>query len=293
MLQESKYPLGIKILTLLMLIALAFMCMTGLIMVVMYFKGIPIGGLNGIEDVLQYGLGLAKWLIFLQHTLLFVAVPLVFAYFFYKNECIQFLGFKWPSLADFLIFMGLLLCIYPLMAILTTWVSWIPLPEWMRNLDQNQFKALESLMQMNSLTDVLFNLLLFAVLPGIGEELLFRGVIQKELEKSLGKIHMAIWITSLVFALLHFQVVGFLPKLFIGLVLGYAYFYTKSIWVPMALHAINNGSATLALYFAGNSGFDVKENISYFTYGQLFLLVFFTALIGLYFRYIHHYYKVK
>jgi len=40
--------------------------------------------------------------------------------------------------------------------------------------------------------------------------------------------------------------------LIIGLILGYAYYWTKSLWIPMLLHFINNSVPTFMLYWAGD-----------------------------------------
>jgi len=73
---------------------------------------------------------------------------------------------------------------------------------------------------MNSVADLLINLLIIAVLPAIGEELLFRGVIQRELVKVMDNPHIAILLASIIFSAVHMQIQGFLPKLIIGLILG-------------------------------------------------------------------------
>ena len=121
----------------------------------------------------------------------------------------------------------------------------------MENIDKDSINSMLQLLKMDSVSDLLINLIMVGLLPGIGEELLFRGIIQNELRKKLKNPHIAIWITAILFSAFHFQIAGFLPKMMIGLVLGYAYHLSGSLFLPMFIHALNNSFATVALFFAG------------------------------------------
>ncbi|MBL0099594.1 MAG: CPBP family intramembrane metalloprotease [Saprospiraceae bacterium] len=118
-------------------------------------------------------------------------------------------------------------------------------------MDKDSMSALAGLLTMDHPSDLVVNILLLGVLPGIGEELLFRGVIQKEIIEKWQNPHTAIWITAIIFSLFHFQVTGFIPKMMIGAILGYAYYYSGSLILPMIIHALNNSFATVSLYLSG------------------------------------------
>ena len=196
--------------------------------------------------------GLVKSLIGLNHFIVFIICPLIFVYFFYKNEAKEYLSLKHFNPSLLLFFPIALFSLYPLMGFLTFYIQEIDFPQFLKKLDSDSIEALSHLLSMNSFSDLINNILLIGILPGIGEELLFRGIIQKEITTKLKNPHIAIFITALIFGIFHFQVTGFLPKFIIGMVLGYAYYFSKSLILPMILHVINNSFATISFYFAGD-----------------------------------------
>jgi len=199
-------------------------------------------------------IGLVKILIFAQHLILFILLPIIYISIVYQNRWQSFLLFDIPKFEHIVLFGALLISLYPVMGYVAHLVSTLHLPEWMNSLDTESMSSLESLLVMDNVGVLVVNIFVIGILPGIGEELLFRGVIQKELMIVIKNPHLSIFITALIFGLFHFQIVGLFPKVLIGMVLGYAYFYTKNIIVPMLLHALNNSLATTSLYF-------LKKNI--------------------------------
>ena len=79
-----------------------------------------------------------------------------------------------------------------------------------------------------------------AAIAAISEELIFRRVIQKLIQKHSNNIHLAIWITAFLFSAIHLQFYGFVPRMLLGAVLGYMYFWSGSIWMPIIAHFTNN-----------------------------------------------------
>ena len=63
-------------------------------------------------------------------------------------------------------------------------------------------------------------------------------------------IHINILIVSILFSAMHLQFYGFLPRMALGLLLGYLYYWMGSIWVPVLVHFINNGAMVLIYYLA-------------------------------------------
>ncbi|MEZ4960105.1 MAG: CPBP family intramembrane glutamic endopeptidase [Saprospiraceae bacterium] len=100
---------------------------------------------------------------------------------------------------------------------------------------------IEGLLVMESPWELLFSLLVMALVPAIGEEMIFRGLLQKNLLRWLGKPVPAILITALIFSLAHFQVQRFLAIFMLGAALGCLFFWTKNLWIPIAAHFMNNG----------------------------------------------------
>lgn len=193
-----------------------------------------------------------KSIVGLNHFLTFIAAPFVFIFIFYKGKVIRYLQLNHFPPPLLLWFPLALFFLYPLMGFLTFYISQLELPAFMAEMDVDAMETLNSLLKMDSVGDLFINLFLIAILPGVGEELLFRGIIQKEITNRWHNPHLAIWVTAFIFGVFHFQIVGLLPKMMIGLVLGYAYYYSGSLILPMIMHALNNGFATLGYFLAGN-----------------------------------------
>lgn len=119
------------------------------------------------------------------------------------------------------------------------------------------------LARADSIDKLLINIFIIAILPAIGEELFFRAIIQRLLYKVSGRFHLSIWVTAIVFGVMHFNVRGVLPIIFLGLILGYIYFYTENIWLAILAHFINNASLLLIFFkFPVETESVVSDNIS-------------------------------
>jgi hypothetical protein len=93
-----------------------------------------------------------------------------------------------------------------------------------------------------------FNLVLVAIIPAIGEELVFRGVLQKLFGEWTKNKFMGIWISAILFSAMHLQFYGFIPRMLLGALLGYSLLWTGSIWIPILGHFVNNAFAVLLTY---------------------------------------------
>ncbi len=89
---------------------------------------------------------------------------------------------------------------------------------------------------------------MIALLPAIGEELVFRGVVQKIFRQWSRNAHVAIWTTAVLFSAMHMQFYGFIPRMLLGAMLGYMLEWSGSLWLPMLAHFINNAGAVLLTY---------------------------------------------
>ena len=127
------------------------------------------------------------------------------------------------------------------------------LESWMRKTEDQAARLTEMFMKMPDTGSFLFNLLMIAILPAIGEEFLFRGVLQRLLGDWIKNIHIAIFITAFLFAAMHLQFYGFLPRFMLGLLFGYLLYWSGSLWVPVVAHFLNNGAAVV-VSFLGQHG---------------------------------------
>jgi len=232
-----------------------------------------------------------KFLLLFQHLGLFVIPPLVFAQFVSDRPGI-FLGIKpvankthW-GLGIATMFLALL----PINALVELNQS-IQLPEAFAGLEKMMQRAEEqaelltkALLSDTDINGLLLNIFIVAVIPAVGEELLFRGAIQKILTRWSGNVHWGIWISAALFSALHFQFYGFLPRMMLGALFGYMFIWSGSIWLPIVAHFINNAAAAV-LHFLVIRG-TISEEAEELGAGQeqlIYALISFVLLIGLVF----------
>lgn len=98
---------------------------------------------------------------------------------------------------------------------------------------------------------MILNVLIIAVIPAIGEELIFRGVFQRIFYDLFKSGHVAVWITAFVFSAIHFQFFGFVPRFILGLVFGYLFLWSGTLWLPVISHFVNNAVPVIGAYIQG------------------------------------------
>ncbi len=146
----------------------------------------------------------------------------------------------------------LIVVILPFTNLLTSINNELSLPEFLTSIekffrskeDQMQ-QIMESFLNVQGMGGLLFNLLIIAVIPSIGEELIFRGIVQDRFSAWLKNDNWAIILTAIIFSALHIQFLSFLPRFFLGIVLGYLFLWSGSIWVTITAHFINNALAVI------------------------------------------------
>jgi membrane protease YdiL (CAAX protease family) len=122
--------------------------------------------------------------------------------------------------------------------------------EWAKQ-SEEQLKVLtEHLTNFTSPTHFILAFVVVAIIPAIGEELLFRGLIQNMFAKAFANHHVAIWVTGFIFAAIHMQFFGVMPRMLLGVLFGYLYHWSGKLSVAMIGHLVNNGLALIALYLA-------------------------------------------
>ena len=184
-------------------------------------------------------------------------LPGIAVAFFSKNKLVSELGFarikNWNQigLVILIAITGLFLS-----GALGDLTEKIPIPvalkNWATQMEDQYKKALYAMTQMKSVLDLLFAIIAVAVVPAIVEELFFRASLQKILMDWTGKPYVAIIVTAVIFSAFHFSYFGFLSRMSLGIILGIIYYYTKTIWLPMLMHFINNGIGITILYFVRN-----------------------------------------
>ncbi len=230
---------------------------------VLLMSGLSMTEIMKLNDTGMEGLtaGMIRILLAAQHLFVFILPGLAFGFIFFQAKAFKSLDLaKVPGWL--LAFLGIifLLATYPLVNLSFLLNESITLPSWATQFENQAQDTLKTVLVMNTPFIFLANLLLIAILPGIGEELIFRGIIQKQIGGIFKSPIAAIWISAFIFSAIHLQFEGFFPRVVLGATLGYLYYWTGNLWVPMIAHAFNNGIQVVLIYFTGMdlSEFDEK-----------------------------------
>lgn len=193
-------------------------------------------------------------------------VPVFASAFLFSDDVYGFLGLrKKAGSAIVLLTFILLLVAVPLINWMVMLNSNLQLPgylhqiqEWMLKYEQQAAVMTGLLTGGTGMADLLLNLLVVAAIPAIGEELLFRGLLQRQFSELSENRHAGVILTAILFSALHMQFLGFLPRFVLGVLLGYLYFWSSSLWVSVLAHFFNNALAVVFTwtYKRGSSSFN-------------------------------------
>ena len=132
----------------------------------------------------------------------------------------------------------------------------------LRALEGEAEKMMVAFTATKTIWGLLLNLLMIGVIAAVGEELIFRGVMQRLMIGMVRNVHLGILIATILFSAFHFQFFSFLPRFVLGLVLGYLMYYGRSIWYPIVAHFVNNAMGVIYYYFSSRgSADDMLEEI--------------------------------
>ncbi len=239
-----------------------------------------------------------KWVQFFQSTAMFLLPPLCVAYLWSQEpmkwlKVSEFQSFKFSGIAILLMLVAL-----PAINLLSYWNQQMSLPaflepleQWMKTSEESAKVLTEQFMHTTTLGGLIINLLLMAVLPAIGEELTFRGVLQRLLTPRITTSspyrqtpHIAIWCSALLFSAIHLQFYGFVPRMLMGALFGYMLVWTGSLWIPILMHFTNNAAAVLLYFVSLRAGWDMEKMDTIGTNDTLWLGVvsMVITIIGIY-----------
>jgi len=206
---------------------------------------------------------ITRVLLLLQHLFTFILPGLAFGYVYYCKDWLKGLRLSIaPGWLLAILGVFFLLAAYPLVNLGFMVNSTIHLPKWALEFENQAEDTLKTLLKMDNPWIFIINLIIIAILPGIGEELVFRGVLQKQLGFIFRNKILAIWVAAFIFSAIHLQFEGFIPRMVLGVVLGYLYYWTGNLWVTMIAHAFNNGIQIVLIYVTGMDISQVDETSS-------------------------------
>ena len=121
--------------------------------------------------------------------------------------------------------------------------------KWMKASEESAAKQIGFMLKRNTVQDLFLNLVLVAVFAGIGEELLFRGVLQRLFIKLFKNPWAGILVTAFIFSAIHLQFYGFIPRFILGILLGLIYWYSGSLWPAIIAHFTYDALGVVLIWF--------------------------------------------
>lgn len=176
-----------------------------------------------------------------------------------------------------LLMWGLLALVFsiPAMETIIAWNNQIQLPpaieEQLRQAEMQAQQMIEVMLGGHSVGSLVMGILLVGMLAPLAEELFFRGCLQRLFTTGGMNVHLAVWLTAFIFSAMHGQVYGFVPRMLLGAIFGYAAVWSHSLWVPVLMHALNNTLYVIGRYVSqGNPSLSLPESAA-ITSGTLLL----------------------
>jgi uncharacterized protein len=253
--------------------------------------------LSGMENMMQDlsnpdNILVLKFFQTVQAIGVFIIPPFIIAWFLHGKPS-EFLQYnKYPDLPGVLLVIAIIFFSNPLINWMNEINSKLNLPEWMNSVqiwmqssEDQANKITEAFLSSTALSTLLGNIIMIGALPAIGEELLFRGIVQKLFKKVYGNAHLAIWISAAIFSALHLQFFGFLPRLVLGAMFGYMLEWSGTLWLPVIAHFVNNATAVIAYYLThkGLISNDL-ETTGTFSDGSSYLVIVSLIFLSVFFR---------
>jgi len=294
-LRESK-PSTQLLFTALVIIVCGIIVMVLSIALGWLFYGVNLSEMqNLVQDTTNpKNISILKFFQTFQSIGVFIIPPFIVAWFLHDQPSVFLRYRQKPEFRSILLVIAIIFFSNPLINWLTEINSKLSLPEWMnsveiwmRNSEDQASQITEAFLSTTSVTTLFTNIAMIGILPALGEELLFRGIVQQLFKKKFGNAHAAIWISAAIFSALHMQFFGFLPRLVLGAMFGYMLEWSGTLWLPIIAHFVNNTTAVIAYYLTqkgmiGN-GIDKTGTWSDGSFylaivSIVFLFVFFRAL---------------
>ncbi|MBU1014755.1 MAG: CPBP family intramembrane metalloprotease [Bacteroidetes bacterium] len=252
-------PLKLIALLILLILSLLFTSLFG-IAFALPFWGFDVLELTGSSDYSNPStISLLKYLQVVNQLGLFIFPPLLFAYWVSRKIATYLLLNIKPQLRVIVISIMIIFVSLPFISWLAEINQTISLPEslsgienWMERMESKANDLILAFLNVKSLGGMMFNIFMIAIIPAVGEEFLFRGVILRLFKEWTKNVHIAVLISAFLFSALHMQFYGFIPRLLLGVILGYLFVWSGSLWIPMLIHFINNAFAIIYIYATGS-----------------------------------------
>jgi uncharacterized protein len=249
-------------------VALLFTSLLGLLIGVVIFGGDVANSIPTVNDLgdpaaitkLKYFQTISQLGLFIFPVILYVLLAT-------KNRASYLLLNKRVRFAPALVSVSILLVALPFILWLADLNANLRLPEFMSGVEQWMMKSesdanglTDAFLSGGSIAGFIANILIIAVIPAIGEELVFRGVLLRLFREWTKNIHFAILLSAFIFSVVHFQFYGFLPRFLMGALFGYMVSWSGSIWTSVIAHFINNVTAVIVAFLCASGSMNADYN---------------------------------
>lgn len=128
---------------------------------------------------------------------------------------------------------------------------------WAKSTEEKLAELTMFLTKFDTVGQFILAFIVIAVLPAIGEEIVFRGMIQNDFYRATRNAHISIWMSAILFSAIHLQFYGFIPRMLLGALFGYLYYWSGNLLMPILAHFVNNGFTVVAMYFYQKGAIDI------------------------------------
>ena len=200
-----------------------------------------------------------------QDILAFIVPAVVAMAIFYRKPLHAMFLDRAPSWKSILIVVTFYILSLPAMNWIVSLNEAMTLPSWMsgiemamRTLEDSAAETTKTLLDIHTIGELLSCVFVVGLMAGLSEEMLFRGAMLRTVQDSRLGNHAAVWIVAIIFSAIHLQFFGFIPRMLLGVWLGYLLVWTRSLWVPIIAHTLNN-STVVVMSFLANKGVVAKD----------------------------------
>jgi len=224
---------------------------SGMVGAAVLFAKVGIGDIRHVDVSDPRFTGIFKEIQAFYTILLFGLTAYLYAFFTSRDKPLRFLGFRSPRLpVYYALGVAILLLSFPLQGWLGQLNKMIPLPQSAIDLEKIANRQISAFLKAGSTMDLVLNVFLIALLPAIFEEACFRGALQRILIQLFKSPWAGIVVTGMLFSAFHAQFAGFLPRMFLGILLGAVYWYSGSLWVSILAHFLINAVQVVAVTYS-------------------------------------------
>ncbi len=295
-LKHKSFFIKLATLIFIIIVSMVVTMVVGLVLAIPFYGFEIISNFERFSDISNpESINFLKYFQIINQIGVFILPVLLFAYLETRNIGSNLLLNTRVDYKILAICIVLMFSAIPFINTMVIWNEQMTLPDylwriegWMRKSEDQTQQLTKVFLETGSIGGLVVNLIMIALLAAIGEELLFRGALLKMIFVASKNIHVAVWISAFIFSAFHLQFYGFVPRMLLGLLFGYIFIWSGSLWIPIILHFIFNGISVVAAFLYQRGTIDVDFESLGTTQNSLIIIlsvIVSVFLFGLIFRF--------